>query len=635
MLKVLHIVPGIPFGGMQKLAAELAAEQKARGFEVKFLMVYDSPPLAALLKELAVPALTVGGTRPSLGAAREFRKRLREAAPDLVHLHAGLLWTNLSGLMGKKCPWIYHAHNYPVHLTGGRGRLLKAVNGRLIDAVIGVSRSVSGEYERELKRRCPVFTVHNGIRLPANTGVRRQKPPNDPPRFGMATRFASDKGIFEFIEVAAEITRRLPAAEFVLAGDGPLLPAAKERARQVRLEGKLDFPGFVNDMAQFWNSLDVALFTSPKEPFGLRLIEPMAQQIPVAAYLTGAGSDEIIEDGKNAVAAPCGKPYQLAEQAVRLVTDATFREALIVQASHDVTTKFSIERMAAQVEEVYSNFAGSKKTRLSCLKKNLFTVLQTPRMWLALLRWNLMRNPSIKLPTGSRLGGFESFSEFWGAWIGMPTIREIEFLKTSLPSGAVFLDVGANRGVFSLLAADLIPHSRVFAFEPHPTTFKWLEQNLDQTGKNCFTTLNLAISDSTGEVQFSSGNASATNRIVRDDNAGVPAILVPAITLDQFIGVQHLGQVDLLKIDVEGFEPNVLRGAAQAIQKGVIKRIYLEVCPGNLKAVGSSVEELWDVCAHFGLSFYQLTNSAPVKVGTKEQLALVDLENFLLLPQAL
>jgi len=361
MLKVLHIVPGIPFGGMQKLAAEMAAEQRARGLEVKFLMVYDSPPLAALLKELAVPVLTVGGTRPSLGAARKFRKRLREAAPDLVHLHAGLLWTNLLGLTGKKCPWIYHAHNYPVRQTGWRGRLLRVVNDRLIDAVIGVSRSVSGEYERELKGRCPVFTVHNGIRLLAKPDIHQQKQQNNPPRFGMATRFAADKGVFEFIEVSAEILRRLPAAEFVLVGEGPLLPAAKERAGQFGLEGKLAFPGFVNDMAQFWNSLDVALFTSPKEPFGLRLIEPMAQQIPVAAYLTGAGSDEIIEEGKNAVTAPLGKAELLAEQAVRLVTDATFREALIVQANCDVTTKFSIERMAAQVEVVYSKLVGRKK----------------------------------------------------------------------------------------------------------------------------------------------------------------------------------------------------------------------------------------------------------------------------------
>jgi glycosyltransferase involved in cell wall biosynthesis len=177
----------------------------------------------------------------------------------------------------------------------------------------------------------------------------------------MATRFASDKGVFEFIDVAAEIARRLPAAQFVLAGDGPLLPAAKERARQLGLEAKLDFPGFVSDMDQFWNSLDVALFTSPKEPFGLRLIEPMVHQIPMAAYLTGAGSDEIIEDGKNSVAAPWGKADRLAEQAVRLVADSTLREAMVAQAYDEVRTKYTTERMAAQVEAVYSKLVETKK----------------------------------------------------------------------------------------------------------------------------------------------------------------------------------------------------------------------------------------------------------------------------------
>lgn len=361
MLKVLHIVPGIPFGGMQKIAAELAAEQKARGLDVKFLMVYDSPPLASLLKQFEVPLFTVGGTRPSVRAAREFKKMLREAAPDLVHLHGGLLWTNLLGLIGKQCPWIYHAHNYPAHPTGWRGRLLKAVNGRLIDAVIGVSRSVSGEYEQELQGKCPVYTVYNGIRLPANAGNNRPDKRSVTPQFGMATRFALDKGIFEFIDVAVEIARRLPTAEFVLAGDGPLLPMVKERVGQLGLQKKFKFLGYVNDMDQFWKSLDVALFTSPKEPFGLRLIEPMLYQIPVAAHLTGAGSDEIIEEDKNSVVAPWGKPGWLAERAVRLVTDSTLREALIVQAYRDVTTKFSTERMTAQVEAVYSKLTGLKK----------------------------------------------------------------------------------------------------------------------------------------------------------------------------------------------------------------------------------------------------------------------------------
>jgi glycosyltransferase involved in cell wall biosynthesis len=354
MLKVLHIVPGIPYGGMQKMVAEMAVEQRARDLDANVLMVYESAPLASMLHQLNVPVSAIGGTRPSLRTASEFKNSLRAAVPDLVHLHSGLLWTNLLGLMGKKCPWIYHAHNYPSHQIGWRGRLLKVVNDRLIDAVIGVSRSVSGEYEQDLQGRCPVFTVYNGIRVPANAGNHRTGKGNVTPQFGMATRFVLDKGIFEFIDVAVEITRRLPTAEFVLAGDGPLLPMVKERVGHLGLQAKFKLPGFVNDMDQFWKSLDVALFTSPKEPFGLRLIEPMLYQIPVAAYLTGAGSDEVIEDGKNSLAALWGKPDRLAEQAVRLVTDSTLREALVVQAFRDVTARFSPEQMAAQLESAYS-----------------------------------------------------------------------------------------------------------------------------------------------------------------------------------------------------------------------------------------------------------------------------------------
>lgn len=360
-MKVLHIIPGIPYGGMQKIAAELAAEQRARGLDVKFLMVYDSAPLAALLNQLEVPVLTVADTRPSLCSVLQFKRHLREVSPDLVHLHGGLLWTNLLGLVFKKCPWIFHAHNYPSAKSGWRGRLLKAVNNRLIDAVIGVSRSVSSEYERELKGRCPVFTVHNGIRLPSGSETSRKARPSGPSRFGMATRFAPDKGVFEFIDVAVEIVRSLPAAEFVLAGDGPLLQAAKERARQGGLEKHFAFPGFVSDIDQFWRSLDVAIFTSPKEPFGLRLIEPMLHRVPVAAYLTGAGSDEIIEDGNNAVSAPWGNPARLAEQALRLVTDSNLLQTLTIQAYHDIKTDFSNVSMAKRIKVVYAKILKNRE----------------------------------------------------------------------------------------------------------------------------------------------------------------------------------------------------------------------------------------------------------------------------------
>ncbi len=351
-MRILHIVPGAPYGGMQWLVSDLASEQTRQGMDVRVLVIYDSPALLAEMDANGVRCHTVAGRRPSLRALMRYRSLIREMAPDLVHLHGGLLWSNLLGLSDKRCPWLFHAHSYPPDSTEIRTRLLKFTNSRLTDAIVGVSRSVSDAFRQGNRTGVPVFTVYNGVRMPENPeflSVRRRKGCT----FGMATRFAADKGVLEFVEVASEIARRLPEASFALAGEGPLLEEARLRAAGRGLAGRFRFPGFIRDVNQFWADLDVCIFTAPREAFGIRLIEPMLLGIPVVAYLTGAGSDELIRDGENALTAPWGNPMALADVAVRMATDTTAALALASRAQHFAQETFSITGMARKITSVY------------------------------------------------------------------------------------------------------------------------------------------------------------------------------------------------------------------------------------------------------------------------------------------
>lgn len=351
-LRVAHVFPGNVFGGLPKLVAELAVAQQARGLRVQLLSLYEDPAVVAYCRARELPLTTTRRPARNPQAWWDLARALRRAAPDIVHLHTGVLWSNALGLALKSCPWVYHAHTY-VEARGVKSRLQILILRRLCDAHIGISDSVSDTIRRVIAPRAPVVTIPNGLPVAPRCAMRAAPVGRDITRYGMATRLAPDKGVLEFLDVAAEIARLDAHARFVLAGDGPLAPAVRDRASALGLADRVDMPGFVADVETFWKSLDVAVFTAPKEPFGLRLIEPMAIGVPVAAYRTGAGSDEVIEDGVSGLMASWADAPALAHACVRLTREADLAARLMAAARERVEQRFSVEAMVERVAAVY------------------------------------------------------------------------------------------------------------------------------------------------------------------------------------------------------------------------------------------------------------------------------------------
>jgi FkbM family methyltransferase len=132
------------------------------------------------------------------------------------------------------------------------------------------------------------------------------------------------------------------------------------------------------------------------------------------------------------------------------------------------------------------------------------------------------------------------------------------------PSDTV-LDIGANIGWFTtLFASRLRGGGRCIAFEPNPETFRLLEDNCTMNGSGPAVVLrNIGLADAPGTLQLhmfqglGSGRASLSN-LGRKDATTVD---IPVITLDDALAEINVGAVDLIKIDVEGAEMKVLRGA--------------------------------------------------------------------------
>jgi len=129
------------------------------------------------------------------------------------------------------------------------------------------------------------------------------------------------------------------------------------------------------------------------------------------------------------------------------------------------------------------------------------------------------------------------------------------------------LDVGANIGCTSLLFGDL--GQQVVAFEPLPRTFELLEKNITRSTKNNIRALPFALGDEDGEVEmyFLDENRSMAfilDRTSRDDR---PSAVIQVKRLDNLFPEIALDRLDFMKIDVEGYELRVLKGAEKIISK--------------------------------------------------------------------
>jgi FkbM family methyltransferase len=213
---------------------------------------------------------------------------------------------------------------------------------------------------------------------------------------------------------------------------------------------------------------------------------------------------------------------------------------------------------------------------------------------------------------------------FWG-YEG-ETIRVFLLL---MESAQAVIDVGANTGLFALLAGKANPQCRVWAFEPVPFVFEMLTNNIRLNGLTNVEAIPAAASDATGETTFfvtrTSVGVPTDSSACAGFRADVEPLRVATITLDDYVD-RHLTRLDVLKIDAEAAEQQVVRGAARTIAQ---HRPYLVI--EVLENVDHAYVEL--MMASLDYAFFHI---APAGLERHEQLRgslKVDQRNYLLVPR--
>lgn len=152
-----------------------------------------------------------------------------------------------------------------------------------------------------------------------------------------------------------------------------------------------------------------------------------------------------------------------------------------------------------------------------------------------------------------------------------------EAISSSLQSGDVFYDVGANIGFFSLIAARSVgPQGRVYAFEPVPDNAAAIVRSADLNGIATIDVFAKAVGAKSGreELLLAHHIGGAVLASVGEPPDMKGRIEVDTVALDDIIALQKLRPPSLVKIDVEGAEMDVLRGMKNTIQNYRPKIIY-------------------------------------------------------------
>ena len=183
------------------------------------------------------------------------------------------------------------------------------------------------------------------------------------------------------------------------------------------------------------------------------------------------------------------------------------------------------------------------------------------------------------------------------------------FLNAYLRPGDVFLDIGANVGLYTIAAAHIVGTSGcVHAFEPCSQTFARLEENVRLNGLSTVSCHRVALSDSNAEAELSlaKDGFDAWNSLGKPymgESGGSET--VRTVTLDSFVSEQRLeGRITAMKIDVEGWENQVLTGAEKLLGAANAPVLCVEFTEEAAQLAGSSCAALYHTLVRLGFQMF-------------------------------
>jgi len=186
----------------------------------------------------------------------------------------------------------------------------------------------------------------------------------------------------------------------------------------------------------------------------------------------------------------------------------------------------------------------------------------------------------------------------------------VNLLKKLLQNGMNVINIGANVGYFTLLAARQVGSSgKVIAFEPKEENVSFLRKNVEENKYTNVNVIHKAVTNKNEEAKLLVGPSSAWNFITQHDMKGFPQESVTTTTIDEFLQ-DHPLKIDFIIMDAEGSEPYILEGMKEMINQNPNVQIITEYNLHTLKELGKSGEYFLQQIEKLGFSIFLIEESS-------------------------
>jgi FkbM family methyltransferase len=200
----------------------------------------------------------------------------------------------------------------------------------------------------------------------------------------------------------------------------------------------------------------------------------------------------------------------------------------------------------------------------------------------------------------------------WEPWIEAP-------MRQAVREGNTVLDCGANMGYYSVILARAVGSTGLlYAFEPNPRMFGILRKNLAINGLNNTRIHNVALNNEDPaaaqmwvDPEFAGGGYLSKDMSTDMTQRGFQKIDIRTTRLDDILPTDT--RVDLMKVDVEGFEPDLLFGARRTIERSPDLTLIVELSPGGWEGQGHDPGSVFAYLEELGFSFKLATQDAQLK----------------------
>ncbi len=355
------------WGGGEKWHVDVAANLIARGYKVIFISSPGSPT-SKRMDELGVPGYqlrisNLGFLNPVtvLRLVKIFKKE--KVLSVVTSLPNDMKVASISGRVAGVPKILYRRGSaIPIRNSISNRFLLRKLVTKIIANSLEVKRTILAN-NKMLVPEDKISIVYNGVNLASfNSGNKKLYQARDQEIvLGSAGRLSEEKGHMHLIDLMKVLDKSNYRFKLLIAGKGKLMEPLMKKARELGMDERIEFMGFVQDMPAFFNSLDIFLLPSRYEGFSNAVIEAMACSKPVISFDVGS-TREVIDHRISGFVGRGNSVDEMAGWILEMAGNELLRKEIGMKARERIELDFTFER---GLEEIITLLSGPANSSLS------------------------------------------------------------------------------------------------------------------------------------------------------------------------------------------------------------------------------------------------------------------------------